>query len=157
MLSIHEAETPEQIATARDLMNEYAAALGFGLCFQDFEQEMRTLPGKYARPAGRILLAYWCGTPAGVIALRPLAEAGVCEMKRLFVRGVYRGKSVGQALVHKLIAEAMVIGYKRMRLDTIPGKMDQAIALYHALGFHEIPAYYATPVRGTLFMELELA
>jgi GNAT superfamily N-acetyltransferase len=157
MLTIVQAETPEQVATARELMKEYAAELAVDLCFQNFDQEMQALPGQYAPPSGRILLAYSRGQAAGVIALRPVGDAGACEMKRLFVRSGFRGESLGRALVEKLIAEAASIGYSRMRLDTIQGKMDQAIALYRALGFREIPAYYATPVRETLFMELELA
>ena len=155
-LDIVQAETPEQIATARELMVEYAHTLGFELCFQNFEQEMRELPGKYAQPAGRLLVAYSGGVPAGVAAMRPLDDAGVCEMKRLYVRDGFRGQSVGRILAEKLIAEAAAAGYTRMRLDTVPGKMDRAIALYRNLGFREIAPYYPTPVRRTLFMELEL-
>ncbi|HEY6307574.1 MAG TPA: GNAT family N-acetyltransferase [Candidatus Angelobacter sp.] len=156
MLTIFQAETPQQIAAARELMIEYATALGFDLCFQNFDEEMRTLPGKYAPPAGRILLANWNGQAAGVIAMRPLDEAGACEMKRLFVRPAFRGRSLGRALAERLIAEATAIGYRRMRLDTIQGTMDQAIVLYRAMGFYEIPAYYPSPVRETLFLELQL-
>jgi putative acetyltransferase len=156
VLTIFQAETPQQIATARELMIEYATALGFDLCFQNFDEEIRTLPGKYAPPAGRVLLANWSGQAAGVIAMRPLDEAGACEMKRLFVRPAFRGRSLGRALAERLIAEAAAIGYRRMRLDTIQGTMDQAIVLYRALGFYEIPAYYPSPVRETLFLELEL-
>lgn len=156
MLAIVQAETPQQIALARELMTEYAAALGFDLCFQNFDEEMRALPGKYAPPAGRILLAFWDGQPAGVIAMRAIEESGICEMKRLFVRPGYRGRALGRALAEKLIREARAIGYTRMRLDTIQGKMDRAIELYRELGFGEIPAYYPTPVRETLFMELAL-
>ena len=157
MLNILQAETPQQIALARELMTEYAAALGFDLCFQGFDEEMRALPGKYAPPAGRILLAFWDGQAAGVIAMRALEESGACEMKRLFVRPGYRGRALGRALAEKLIGEARRIGYTRMRLDTIQGKMDRAIELYRELGFREIPAYYPTPVQETLFMELALA
>jgi putative acetyltransferase len=156
MLAILQAETPQQIATARELMIEYATALGFDLCFQNFDEEMRTLPGKYAPPAGRIFLADWNGQAAGVIAMRPLEEAGACEMKRLFVRSAFRGKSLGRALAEKLIAEAAAIGYRKMKLDTIQGKMDQAIALYEALGFRDVAPYYPSPVRETRFMELQL-
>lgn len=156
MLTIFQAETPQQIATARQLMIEYAAALGVSLCFQNFDEELRSLPGKYAAPAGRLLLAEWSGETAGVIALRPLEASGVCEMKRLFVRPAFRGRSLGRALAERLIAQATAIGYTRMRLDTMVGKMDRAIALYRELGFREIPAYYASPVRETLFLELEL-
>ncbi len=156
MLEIIQAETREQIATAREMMVEYATWLEFNLCFQGFEEEMRTLPGKYAPPAGRLLLALWDGKPAGVIALRPLEEPGVCEMKRLFVRPEFRGHEIGRALAERVIAEAVEIGYERMRLDTVPGKMDRAIAMYREMGFAEIAPYYSTPVGQTLFMELAL-
>ena len=154
MLTIVRAETPEQIATARELIMEYANSLEFNLCFQGFEEEMRTLPGKYAPPAGRLLLALWQGRPAGVIALRPLDDAeGLCEMKRLYVRPELRGHAIGRTLAERVIADAAAIGYTRMRLDTIPGKMDQAIAMYRLLGFSETVPYYNTPVGETLFME----
>src|SRR4029077_11253118 len=153
MLKIFQAETPEHIATARELIVEYATWLEFNLCFQGFEEEMRTLPGKYAPPDGRLLLALWEGQPAGVIALRPLDEPGLCEMKRLYVRPEFRGHAIGRALAERVIADAVEIGYTRMRLDTIPGRMDQAIAMYRELGFTETVPYYSTPVGQTLFME----
>jgi ribosomal protein S18 acetylase RimI-like enzyme len=156
-LNIIQAETTEQIVIARELMVEYAQTLGFELCFQNFDQEMRTLPGKYTLPAGRLLLAYSGSAAAGVVAMRPLDDPGVCEMKRLYVRPAFRGQSLGRTLAERLIAEARAAGYTRMRLDTVPGKMDSAIALYRELGFREIAAYYSTPVRESLFMELELA
>jgi putative acetyltransferase len=161
MLTFIQAETFEQVATARELMLEYAAWLEFNLCFQGFEEEMKGLPGKYAPPAGRLLLALWDGQPAGVIALRPMEKAekagdGICEMKRLYVRPAFRGHSIGRALAEKLIAEAREIGYRRMRLDTIPPKMDAAIAMYRDLGFAEAAPYYNSPVSQTIFMELEL-
>lgn len=157
MLTIIPAETPQQIATARELIMEYANWLEFKLCFQGFEEEMRTLPGKYAPPAGRLFLALWDDKPAGVGALRPLDQDGVCEMKRLYVRSQFRGHSIGRALAEKLIAAATACGYSAMRLDTVPGKMDSAIRLYRELGFEEITGYYGTPVENTLFMELKLA
>jgi GNAT superfamily N-acetyltransferase len=157
MLTILQASTPDQIVTARELMIEYATALGFELCFQNFDEEMRTLPGKYAAPGGCILLAYWNDQVAGVVAMRPLPQPGVCEMKRLYVHPGFRGKSVGRVLAERIIAEAREIGYQRMRLDTIQGKMDPAIALYRRLGFVEIAPYYQSPVRETLFLELTLA
>jgi GNAT superfamily N-acetyltransferase len=156
MLKIVQAETPEQTAIARELMIEYATWLEFDLCFQGFEDEMQTLPGKYAPPAGRLLLALWDGQPAGVIALRPMSEPGICEMKRLFVRREFRGHQIGRALTQRVIAEAAEIGYARMRLDTIQGRMDRAIAMYREMGFREIEPYYKTPVGQTLFMELAL-
>ena len=156
MLTIVKAETPAQVSTAREMIEEYAAWLEFKLCFQGYEDEIRSLPGKYAPPTGRLLLALWDGRPAGVIALRPLEEPGVCEMKRLYVRREFRGHQIGRILAERVIAEAAEIGYSRMRLDTILGKMDSAIAMYRTLGFAEISPYYKTPVGETLFMELAL-
>ena len=156
MLTLVQAETPDQIATARELMLEYAAAMNFSLCFQNFDEELRTLPGKYAPPAGRLLLADWNGQTAGMVAMRPLEEKGLCEMKRLYVRPEFRGKSLGRALADEVIRQALEIGYQRMRLDTVQGIMDPAIRLYRALGFREIPPYYSSPVQETLFMELAL-
>jgi putative acetyltransferase len=157
MPTILQAESEEQIAAVRELMLEYAESLGFELCFQNFDEELRSLPGKYAAPAGRLLVAYCDGEAAAMVAMRPLETAGVCEMKRLYVRPAFRGLSLGRELTLRVIAEAQDAGYQRMRLDTVVGKMDRAIALYRELGFHEVPAYYATPVRETLFMELALA
>ena len=157
MLTVIQAQSEEQLATVRELMLEYAAWLEFELCFQGFEEELRTLPGKYALPQGRLLLALWNGEAAGIGALRPLKEAGVCEMKRLYVRPGFRGHSIGLALSQRLIQDAAEIGYERMRLDTVPGKMDSAIAMYQRLGFAPIEPYYGTPISQTLFMELALA
>jgi ribosomal protein S18 acetylase RimI-like enzyme len=156
MISIVHAESPPNLEQTRDLMLEYARWLEFDLCFQGFEEELRSLPGKYAAPRGRLLLALADSEVAGMCALRPLAEEGVCEMKRLYVRPQFRGKAIGRVLAAKIIAEADAIGYRRMRLDTVPGRMDGAIAMYRELGFREIESYYATPVRETLFMELDL-
>ena len=156
MLTIIQAESAEHIATVREFLLEYAGWLEFNLCFQGFDEELRTLPGKYAAPQGRLLLALWDERPAGIGALRPLAEGDVCEMKRLYVRPEFRGKGIARVIAGKLIDEACRIGYKSMRLDTVPGKMDSAIALYRDLGFQETEPYYGTPVEKTLFMELLL-
>ncbi|HXA86550.1 MAG TPA: GNAT family N-acetyltransferase [Candidatus Dormibacteraeota bacterium] len=156
MLTILQAETSEHVNTARQMIEEYAARLEFNLCFQGFEEEMRSLPGKYAPPAGRLLIALWDGKPAGVIALRPLEQPGLCEMKRLYVRPEFRGHQIGFVLAERIISDAAEIGYSRMRLDTVAGKMDRAIAMYRELGFEETTPYYHTPVGQTLFMELAL-
>jgi putative acetyltransferase len=162
MLTIFHAETPEHIALARELMTEYATALEFNLCFQNFEKEMAELPGKYAAPAGRLLLAFHDDRAAGVIALRPLAGDGAavniqcCEMKRLFVRPAFRGLGLGRILAERLIEEARSCGYDCMRLDTVRGAMDRAIAMYRELGFREIPAYCHNPMPGVLYLELAL-
>ncbi|MBZ5648196.1 MAG: GNAT family N-acetyltransferase [Acidobacteriia bacterium] len=154
-ISIVEASTPEQVEQARALFLEYADSLGFSLCFQSFDQELAELPGKYARPEGRLLLAFQGGRIAGCVAMRRL-EGDICEMKRLYVRPDFRGTGAGRTLAQRIIAEAKAAGYRRMRLDTITGKMDRAIALYRALGFREIPPYGIHPISGTLFMELTL-
>jgi putative acetyltransferase len=156
MLSILQAAGPEQLTIARQLIQEYAAWLEFNLCFQGFEEEMQALPGRYAPPAGRLLVALWDGKLAGVIALRPMDQAGLCEMKRLYVRPEFRGRRIGRILAEYVIREAAETGYSRMRLDTVPGKMDSAIAMYRELGFKETDPYYHTPVGHTLFMELAL-
>jgi putative acetyltransferase len=163
MLTIFHAETPEHIALARELMTEYATALEFNLCFQNFEREMAELPGKYAAPSGRLLLAFHDNRPAGVIAMRPLTGKGAdeniqrCEMKRLFVRPAFRGLGLGRILAERLIAEARACGYSSMRLDTVRGPMDRAIEMYREMGFREIPAYCENPMPGVLYLELALA
>src|SRR5215213_8257190 len=154
-MRIFQANTQEDIGQARTLFNEYAAGLGISLCFQNFDQELNNLPGDYAPPDGRLLLATDDDQIAGCIAMRKLG-AGVCEMKRLFVRPAYRSTGLGRVLVSSMIDEARKLGYTHMRLDTLPGRMDKAIALYHSIGFVEIEPYY-TSVEGAKFMELNLA
>ena len=154
-IAIEDARGAADLALVRALFLDYARWLGFSLAFQGFEEELAGLPGKYAPPAGRLLLARAGGEAAGVAALRPL-EAGIAEMKRLYVPAAFRGKRIGEALVGRLIAEARLIGYEAMRLDTVAGKMSSAIALYRRYGFVEIPAYYPSPVPGTTYFELRL-
>lgn len=154
-LRILPAATPVQIEQARQLFLEYAQSLGFSLCFQSFDKEMAGLPGDYAPPEGRLLLAEHEGKTAGCVALHQLSD-GICEMKRLYVRPEFRGKALGRALAERVIQEARAMGYSRMRLDTIVGKMDSAIALYRELGFREIPPYRENPVAGAIYMELDL-
>jgi putative acetyltransferase len=150
-----QAESPAQIAQARELFLEYAQSLGFSLCFQNFDQELAGLPGEYAPPEGRLLLAEYEGQPAGCVALHGL-ESGICEMKRLYLRPQFRGKGLGRVLAERIIAEARQIGYRRMRLDTVQPVMKDAVAMYRKLGFKEIAAYCANPMAGMLYMELEL-
>jgi len=154
-IEIIPAESPADIATVRELFLEYAASLGFSLCFQSFDQELALLPGKYAPPAGRLLLAMNAGNAVGCVALRPL-EPGICEMKRLYVRPIFRGHVLGRTLAERIIADARSIGYERLRLDTVAPVMAAAVALYRELGFCEIPPYGDHPIAGTLFMELQL-
>ena len=150
-----QAQLPEEIEIARGLFNEYAARLNIDLCFQNFDQEVAGLPGNYAPPSGRLLLAIEGKQIAGCIALRSSGD-GDCEMKRLYVRPEFRGQGLGKKLVTTLLDAAREIGYQRMRLDTLPGAMDEAIALYRSFGFREIAPYYHNPVQGALFMELLL-
>jgi putative acetyltransferase len=151
-----QAQSPEEIEIARGLFQEYAAGLNIDLCFQNFDQEVNDLPGNYAPPLGRLLLAIEGEQIAGCIALRSLND-GACEMKRLYVRPEFRGHGLGKKLVTTLIDAAREIGYERMLLDTLPGKMDEAIALYRSFGFREVAPYYHSPVEGALFMELSLS
>ena len=149
------ARSAEEISRARELFEEYAAGLGINLCFQNFDKELAELPGEYVPPGGRLFLALEEEQTAGCVALRRIT-AGVCEMKRLYVRPRFRGTGLGRRLAETVIQAARDSGYYRMRLDTLPGKMDRAIAMYHALGFKEIEPYYDNPVETATFMELEL-
>lgn len=155
MIEIIQAESSEQIEAAQTLFREYEASLEIRLCFQNFDEEVANLPGKYAAPEGRLFLAYADEKLAGCIALRKL-ETGVCEMKRLFVREDFRGRKIGVLLIEKLIEEARKISYERMRLDTLPSKMANAVKLYESYGFRPIAPYYDNPFKETLFMELAL-
>ncbi len=146
--------SPDEISVAHALLQEYADSLGVDLCFQDFHRELAGLPGDYAPPRGAFLLATHQGAIAGCVALRPLAGEG-CEMKRLFVRPNFRGLGLGRALARGVLEEARRIGYRWIRLDTLPS-MTEAIALYRALGFREIAPYRDNPVPGALFMEAAL-
>ncbi|HEX4562111.1 MAG TPA: GNAT family N-acetyltransferase [Gemmatimonadales bacterium] len=154
-LEITPATNSGQVESVRALFVEYAQSLGFSLCFQGFDEEIATLPGAYAPPQGRLLLATIAGVPAGCVAIRPL-EGDACELKRLFVRPAHRATGLGRALMDRILAEAPVAGYRRMRLDTVVGTMDRAIAMYRRYGFKEIQPYGKHPVPGTIDMELEL-
>ncbi len=150
------AESPKDVAVAAELFREYADWLAFPLDFQNFDEELATLPGKYASPAGRLLLAQCDGRIAGCGAFRPLS-VDICEMKRVYVRPEFRGRRVGHAVIQRLIEDARDVGYKFMRLDTIPEKMPDANRIYRALGFYEIPAYYHTnPHANALYLEIML-
>ena len=145
----------EDLDEARRLFEEYAASLGFDLGFQDFDRELRELPGEYASPRGALLLARTSDGTIGCVAVRPLAT-DVCEMKRLYVRPGRRGAGAGRALAEAAVRVARERGYARMRLDTVPS-MEAARALYADLGFREIAPYRHNPIAGTAFLELELS
>ena len=154
-IELLEASTPEHLAQVRRLFRAYADWLEVDLCFQGFERELAELPGCYAPPAGRLLIARVGGEVVGCVGLRRL-ETSVCEMKRLWVEPGFAGYGVGRALAEAIVAAARQIGYRRMRLDTIPARMPAAQHLYAALGFREIPAYYDNPLTGVVMLELEL-
>jgi ribosomal protein S18 acetylase RimI-like enzyme len=153
---ISRVSSAEEIATAAALFRAYAEALGIDLSFQDFEGELASLPGKYARPKGELLLARGNGgEPLGCVAMRPMSEDGCCEMKRLYVAPAARGLGLGLALVEAIITAAHRAGYREMRLDTLP-TMATALSLYERQGFVRIAPYYDTPVVGTVFMAKQL-
>jgi len=147
------------MAQVRELFLEYAGSLGFSLCFQNFDKELAELPGSYAPPEGRLLLAYFETKLAGCVALHALDSgtdgARVCEMKRLYLRPQFRGRGVGLALVESITAEAHALGYASMRLDTVEPVMKSAVAMYRRVGFREIAPYCANPMEGAVYMELK--
>ena len=151
---VRQASSHADIGTARSLFEEYQQSLGFSLCFQNFDAELASLPGAYAPPEGRLLLAFAGAEPAGCIALRKIGEE-ICEMKRLWVRPDFRGTGLGRRLAGTLMAEARANGYRAIRLDTLPS-MRAAQALYASLGFRDIPPYNDHPLEGTRFMEAAL-
>lgn len=151
MLRLDAVRSPDDLADLRRMFEEYAASLGVDLSFQQFDAELAGLPGDYAEPAGRLILARVESAVAGCVALRPLDE-GVCEMKRLYVRPSFRGRRLGVRLAARVIDEARAIGYRRMRLDTLPS-MAAAMRLYESLGFRDIAPYRFNPIAGTRFME----
>jgi putative acetyltransferase len=153
--SFSQAEAPAQIAQARELFLEYAQSLGFSLCFQNFDKELGNLPGDYAPPAGRLLLAQYESQLAGCVALHKLS-IDTCEMKRLYLRSQFRGKGLGRVLADRIISEARQIGYLRMRLDTVEPVMQSAVAMYRQIGFRRIEPYCPNPIAGALYMELDL-
>jgi putative acetyltransferase len=155
VLTFAQAESPQQIAQARELFLEYAQSLGFDLCFQSFDKELAELPGDYAPPEGRLLLAECESQLAACVALHKLSS-GVCEMKRLYLRPQFRGQGLGRALADRIIAEARQVGYQLMRLDTVEPVMKDAVAMYRKLGFKDIAPYRPNPIAGAMYMELQL-
>lgn len=155
MAGIVDAVKSQRLGEVRELFLEYAASLGISLCFQDFDEELASLPGRYAAPGGAILLADADGVAAGCVALRPLDEPGLCEMKRLYVRERFRELRLGRALAEAVIAKARETGYRAMRLDTLPS-MGRAIGLYEKLGFTDIAPYCENPHEGVRYLQLKL-
>jgi ribosomal protein S18 acetylase RimI-like enzyme len=152
--TILHATSPEHFEHARGLFQEYASALGVDLCFQGFEHELKELPGEYSEPNGCILLAFLDSELAGCVALRPFST-GICEMKRMYVRPMFRGNGIGRALAQDVIAEARGRGYRKIRLDSLP-TMKDAQTLYRSLGFREIGSYRPNPIQGAVYLELTL-
>ena len=148
------AETDDDLAQVRALFSEYASSIGVDLSFQDFDREFENLPGEYAPPSGCILLARMGSEPVGCVALRRISEE-ICEMKRLYVNSSFRRKSIGRKLSESVIAEARSRGYRIMKLDTLPSMRD-ALRLYESLGFAKTTPYRYNPIKGTVFMQLDL-
>jgi ribosomal protein S18 acetylase RimI-like enzyme len=154
MVRLSQATGPAELEAARALFREYQAAIGVDLCFQGFEAELEGLPGGYAPPAGRLLLA-WDGEAAvGCGALRSIGS-GVAELKRMWTRPAARGRGVARAVASALLEAARTERYRTVRLDTLTW-MTAARGLYSSLGFRECPAYYPNPLPGVVYMELEL-
>ena len=153
MVKLLQADSKEYLSHVRELLIEYAASLGFDLHFQEFKKELAEFPGEYAPPEGRFLFAQEGEKTAGCVTLRKISQ-GVCEMKRLYVRPEFRKKGIGKKLAKAIIEAARKIGYKHMRLDTVPF-MKEAIPLYRSLGFKEIESYRYNPIEGAKFMELD--
>jgi ribosomal protein S18 acetylase RimI-like enzyme len=150
VIDVRPAEIPRDLDEVRLLFREYAGSLAFDLGFQDFEAELASLPGKYAPPKGRLLVAWNGGDAVGCVALRPI-DRDACEMKRLFVRPGARGLAVGRVLAERICDEARAAGYARICLDTVPS-MTAAIALYRSLGFRETAPYVFNPIAGAIFL-----
>jgi ribosomal protein S18 acetylase RimI-like enzyme len=154
--AIAPVRSADDLAATIRLFRAYASSLDVDLCFQNFEAELEAMPGKYAPPGGELLLGRDLnGTPIACVGLRPVEPLACCEMKRLYVAPECRGTGLGKALVQRMLREAERIGYKELRLDTLPS-MEGAIALYRSLGFELIEPYYQSPVIGTVFMRCAL-
>lgn len=157
-ISLTIATQPHEMEVVRDIFREYAGTLDVDLSFQDFEEELATLPGEYAAPRGQIVLAYVDGSLAGCCALRPLDTAdytNAAEMKRLYVRKAFRGFGLGRTLAESILDTARLSDYACVLLDTLDG-MESARALYADLGFEEIPPYYHNPVAGSHYLKVDL-
>lgn len=155
-MQILQAQTAAELDAVRKLFREYQRGLSVDLCFQGFEEEPATLPGRYAPPQGRLLLAREGEYAAGCVALRPLQEKRACEMKRLFIRPASCGQGLGRILAQRIIHEAITVGYTMMRLDTLD-TLERAMQIYAALGFQRCAPYYANPLPGVVYWERTLS
>ena len=154
-VSIAPAASQRDVADCRALFEEYQRGLGVDLCFQGFAAELAGLPGDYAPPRGRLLIARDAGEAVGCVALRPLG-GGSCEMKRMYVKPSHRGSGLGRALARRIIEEGRAAGYGCMKLDTLP-RLEAAMALYRSLGFVDAARYNDNPVEGVRYLALDLA
>lgn len=152
---IRPATSPADWDLARAFFREYEREIDAACCFDGFEAELAAIDRRHAPPEGRLLLAFADGAPAGCAAFRRLGE-GVAEGRRLWLRPALRGRGLGGALVLALLDEARLAGFRTFRLETLPGKMSAAAAMYRQLGFREVPPYVPRPVPGALYMELGL-
>lgn len=151
-------DTPALWDECRAILREYQASLDVDLCFQDFDGELKDLPGEYAPPAGMFLLAYIDNALAGCGAFRNLSDvdyANACEMKRLFVRPAFRRFGLGRVLAQALMDGATGAGYSAMLLDTLDD-MEAARGLYTTLGFEEVPPFYFNPLPGAHYLKVTL-
>jgi putative acetyltransferase len=151
---IRTASSAEDVETARELFREYERSIGISLCFQNFSEEVATLPGAYAPPSGRLLIAFVGGQAGGCVAIRKIGD-GIAEMKRLYVRPAQRGTGLGRKLTEAVLAAAGAAEYRAVRLDTL-ATMKEAQALYLSMGFVDIPPYNEHPIEGTRFMKKRL-
>lgn len=148
----HITEANAELETVRQLFLDYQQELNADLCFQSFEAELKDPLKKYGPPTGSLVLAYYQDKPAGCIALQPLPEAGVCEMKRLYVVPSFRKFGIGRKLVQAILDDAKALGYHTMKLDTLD-RLQPAIQLYKDFGFTDASAYYANPLEGVVYMQ----
>lgn len=156
MGEIVEATSKEAIEQIRILFTEYRAELAVEPCFRSFDAEIANLPGSYAAPRGKLLLAKVVGQPVGCIGLRPFPIEGSCEMKRLYVRPPFRGDKIGRELAERIVQEARGCGYRSMRLDSHPPSMAAAVKMYRRMGFVEVSPDPLEPIDGLIYMELSL-
>jgi putative acetyltransferase len=156
MLSISNiTATGTPLQTIKHFFKTYQQELDEDLCFQSFEKELDNPLAKYVHTGGCILMAYFNNEPCGCVALLPLKEQGVCEMKRLYVQPAFRKEGIGRKLTEAVLAEAKQKGFYKMVLDTLD-RLQPAIALYKSLGFEDCSAYYKNPLQGVVYMQKEL-